>query len=66
MTAAGETALRVQVWFGEYTIADYIETPALAARYAEAMSTRFPSLRITVTPLPAADQISTPTARLWT
>jgi len=36
---------RVRVWFGEHVIADYNAEPALAERYADAMSRRFAGLR---------------------
>jgi hypothetical protein len=42
---------RVRVWFGEHMIADYRAEPALAARYAAAMSRRFAGLRVTNDPI---------------
>lgn len=42
---------RVRVWFGPHSIADYIAEPALAERYAHAMSRRFAGLRVTNEPL---------------
>ncbi|WSY21317.1 hypothetical protein OG817_31650 [Kribbella sp. NBC_00889] len=45
---------RVQVWFGDHVIADYLVEPALAERYAAASSRRF-GLPVTVDPAPAAD-----------
>jgi hypothetical protein len=38
---------RVRVWFGDHVIADYRAEPALAERYAAAMSRRFAGLRVT-------------------
>lgn len=49
---------RVRAWFGEHLVADQRAEPALAQRYAELMSTRFPGLRITNEP------IVTPTAQV--
>jgi hypothetical protein len=37
----------VRVWFGEHVIADYRAEPALAERYAQAMSRRFAGLKVT-------------------
>lgn len=37
---------RVRVWFGEHAIAEYVGLEPNAARYAQAMSRRFASLRI--------------------
>lgn len=52
MTTVAEPTKRVvRVWFGEHKIAEYKAEPALAARYAAAMSRRFPSLRVTNQPL---------------
>jgi hypothetical protein len=48
----------VQVWFGDTVIAQYVAEAALAARYEQAMSRRFPCLRVTNNPVactPAED-----------
>jgi hypothetical protein len=44
------TDRRVQVWFGEHLIADYIGDPAAAAKYEAGMRRRFLSLRVTNQP----------------
>lgn len=58
---------RVRVWFGEHVIADYCAEPALAERYAEAMSRRFAGLRVTNEPLPPVDRVPDPLPgeRMW-
>jgi hypothetical protein len=48
---------RVRVWFGEHVIADYRAEPALAERYAQAMSRRFAGLRVTNDPMPVVDRV---------
>jgi hypothetical protein len=42
---------RVQVWLGDYLIADALTEPAYAARHEAAMRAMFGDLRITNTPL---------------
>ena len=42
---------RVQVWFGDHRIADFIGEQAAAARYEAAMRRRFPGLGVTNDPL---------------
>lgn len=44
--------LQVQVWFGTHAIAHYTGDGIYAQRYAEAMRRRFPSLRVSIEPLP--------------
>jgi hypothetical protein len=58
---------RVRVWFGEHVIADYTAEPALAERYAHAMSRRFAGLRVTNDPMPAVDRLPDPLPgeRMW-
>ncbi len=58
---------RVRVWFGEHVIADYNAEPALAERYADAMSRRFAGLRVTNDPMPAVDRLPDPLPgeRMW-
>ena len=58
---------RVRVWFGEHVIADYRAEPALAERYAHAMSRRFAGLRITNDPMPMDDRLPDPLPgeRMW-
>jgi hypothetical protein len=58
---------RVRVWFGEHVIADYNAEPALAERYADAMSRRFAGLRVTNDPMPAVDKLPDPLPgeRMW-
>jgi hypothetical protein len=58
---------RVRVWFGEHVIADYNAEPALAERYANAMSRRFAGLRVTNDPMPAIDKLPDPLPgeRMW-
>lgn len=41
----------VRVWFAGHRIAEYRAAPALAARYAAAMTRRFPSLQVTNCPV---------------
>jgi hypothetical protein len=59
VTAAVEQAQprrhRARVWFGEHVIADCNAEPALAERYAHAMS-RFAGLRATNDPFPSAPE----------
>jgi hypothetical protein len=50
----------VRVWFGEHVIAHYRAEPALAERYAQAMSRRFAGLRVTNDPLPPAEPLPEP------
>jgi hypothetical protein len=61
--------IRVRVWFGAHVIAQHIAEPALARRYAEAMSRRFLGLRITTEELPTAqgedDLAELPAEPLW-
>jgi hypothetical protein len=45
--AAAAERRRVRVWLGKHVIADYRAEPALAERYAEAMSRRFAGPRVT-------------------
>jgi len=49
--SASESRDNIQVWFGDVPIANYSAEPALAARYANAMRRRFPSLRVTRSPI---------------
>jgi hypothetical protein len=58
---------RVRVWFGEHVIADYNAEPALAERYADAMSRRFAGLRVTNDPMPTVDKLPDPLPgeRMW-
>ena len=58
---------RVRVWFGEHVIADYNAAPALAERYAHAMSRRFAGLRVTNDPMPITDRLPDPLPgeRMW-
>ena len=58
---------RVRVWYGEHVIADYNAEPALAERYAHAMSRRFAGLRVTNDPMPAVDRLPDPLPgeRMW-
>jgi hypothetical protein len=42
---------KVQVWFGEHVIGQYVAEPALALRYECAMRRRFASLRVTNEPV---------------
>lgn len=57
----------VQVWFGHHVIAQYSAEPALAERYADAMSRRFAGLKVTNDPIPltAAPKEPLPGERLW-
>lgn len=61
-----EPRRRVRVWFGEHVIADYMAEPALAERYADAMSRRFAGLKVTNDPLPLVPPPQPlPSERLW-
>lgn len=57
----------VQVWFGSHVIATHVAEPALAERYAAAMSRRFAGLRVTNEPIRTAtpETRELPVEELW-
>ena len=48
---------RVRVWFGEHVIAQYVAEAPLAARYEQAMRSRFAGLKVTNDLLGPADPL---------
>jgi len=59
-TTSEDERVRVRVWFGKHTIADYTATPNIAASYADAMGRRFAGLRVTTDPLGPAEASPAP------
>jgi hypothetical protein len=56
----GPPRRRIRICLGQHTISEYYAEAELAARYAAAMSRKFPGLRISDEPLLAEHSVATP------